>query len=413
MAAGREVFVARQPILDRRRRIVGYELLYRNSSQATCAEIQDVEQAALQTLLGVFVDVGSEALLGSRLGFLNVPVKLLCNDAIEALPRRQTVLEILESVPGDAQVRERCLELRRRGFTLALDDFEPNDPRESLLSAVDYVKVDVLEVDARKLRSWVPRLRRSGPRLLAEKVESSEDFERCQRLGFELFQGFFFARPETVSGKNLDPAHSVILEILGKLRSGADLGNIEGAFKQHAALGVNLLRLVNSVALARGQEIATVRQALVLLGGRQLERWLMLLLFAGSDPNGVSSPLLRTAATRGRVMELICMSAGNAEGKEESDRAFLIGMLSLLDALLGAPLGDLLSRLHVDDGIRAALLEGAGQAGVLLDLAVHLERGGFAAVESLLQDLAVDPGTLLRAQLDAHIWVDALETNQA
>jgi c-di-GMP-related signal transduction protein len=413
MTAGREVFVARQPILDRRRRIVGYELLYRNSRQATRAEIQDSQHAALQTLLGVFVDVGSEALLGSRLGFLNVPVKLLCSDAIEALPRHQTVIEILESVPGDAQVLGRCRELRRRGFTLALDDFEPDDPRESLLSAVDYVKVDVLAVGARTLRSWIPRLRRHGPRLLAEKVESSEDYERCQRLGFELFQGFFFARPETLSGTNLDPAHTVILEILGQLRSGTDLGKIERAFKQHAALGVNLLRLVNSVALARGQEIATVRQALVLLGERQLERWLVLLLFAGSDPNGVSSPLLRTAATRGRVMELICMSADNAEGKEESDRAFLIGMLSLLDALLGAPLGDLLSRLHVDEGIRSALLERAGQAGALLDLAEHLERGDFVAVESLLEELAVDSPRLLQAQLDAHLWIDALESTQA
>jgi EAL and modified HD-GYP domain-containing signal transduction protein len=413
MTAGREVFVARQPILDRHRRIVGYELLYRNSRQATHAEIQDSEQAALQTLLGLFVDLGSEALLGSRLGFLNVPVKLLCSDAIEALPRHQSVIEILESVPGDAQVLERCRELRRRGFTLALDDFEPDDPRESLLSAVDYVKVDVLDVGARTLRSWIPRLRRQGPRLLAEKVESSEDFERCQRLGFELFQGFFFARPETLSGTSLDPGHNVILEILGQLRSGTDLGKIERAFKQHAALGVNLLRLVNSVALSRGQEIATVRQALVLLGERQLERWLVLLLFAGSDPNGVSSPLLRAAAMRGRVMELICMSANNAAGKEESDRAFLIGMLSLLDALLGAPLGDLLSRLHVDDGIRTALLERAGQAGALLDLAEHLERGDFAAVESLLEELAVDSPRLLQAQLDAHLWIDALESTQA
>lgn len=242
-------------------------------------------------------------------------------------------------------------------------------------------------------------------------METREQYRACRELGFDLFQGFHFARPVTVSGNAVDPARAALLELLRRLRQGAELDRLEELLKQHASLGLNLLRLVNSVGMARSQRISTVRQSLVLIGRRRLERWLVMLLFAGSDPAGAASPLLQVAAMRGRLMELLAGRGG--EGRDVGERAFLAGMLSLVDAVLGLSKLEVMDQLHVDEGIRLAVLERREALGRLLALAEAVERADFARVEEPLRELALDPGDLFQAGLDAAAWVGRLEAGAA
>lgn len=408
-SAARRIYVARQPILDVRQRVGAYELLYRSSELAERADIRDFRSACLRTLLGVFVDLGTDAIVGGRRAFVNVAPEVLRTDLVEALPKERVALEILETEDADRALRARCRELRKLGFPLALDDYVPGDPRESLLSEVDYVKVDVLRTHPRSLRTLAHTLRRHRVSLIAEKVETAEQFRACQRAGFDLFQGFYFARPATLSGSSIDPARTAILELLAQLCAEADLDRVEETLKHHVTLGLNLLRLVNSVALTRAEKIATVRQAVMLIGERQLRRWLTMLLYAGGDPRGVASPLLELAALRARLMELLAtrLASGDAANLAPSDpdRAFLAGMVSLVDALLDTPLEKVLEQIRLEDDIRGAVLEHRGPIGGLLELAERLERGDFAFASAWLSRHDLAPEHLLEAETEAYRWV--------
>jgi EAL and modified HD-GYP domain-containing signal transduction protein len=403
-----EIFIGRQPILDRRESLFAYELLFRGSAGADVADFGRHKTAASRVIVDTFGSLGAEAVLGPHFGFLNVTREILLSDVVEALPRDKVVLELLETIPSNSNIQARCRQLRKAGFKLALDDFEMDDPRLPLVDEVHFVKVDVMAVEAKVLPWLVRSLRRSSVKLLAEKVEDREQFGFCQRLGFDYFQGFYFARPLTLAGRRLDPSRGVLLQIFDKLGRDADVEDLADTFKLHPNLGVNLLRLVNSAALATRHKISSVPAALAFLGRRQLRRWIMLLLFAGSTSHGLTSPLLQMAAIRGRIMEFLVDRQGGAADREFSDQAFIVGMLSLMDALLGTPVDALARQLNLDDRIREALIERKGRLGELLALAEHLEQGDLSGTEALLRSQQLSERDIARAQLDAFQWVDRL-----
>lgn len=403
-----EIFIGRQPILDRRESLFAYELLFRASAAAQVADIGRVKTAASRVIVDTFGSLGVDAVLGSHFGFLNVTREILLSDVVEALPRDRVVLELLESIPFNDNIRARCRQLRAAGFKLALDDFEMNDPRMPLVEEVHFVKIDVMAVEAKALPWLVRRLRRSPVKLLAEKVEDHEQFDFCQRLGFEYFQGFYFARPFTLAGRRLDPSRGVLLQIFDKLGRDAEVDDLADTFKLHPNLGVNLLRLVNSAALATRHKIGSVPAALAFLGRRQLRRWIMLLLFAGSASHGLASPLLQMAAIRGRIMEFLVERQGGRAERELADQAFIVGMLSLMEALLGTPVDALARQLNLEDRIREALLDRKGRLGELLELAERLEQDRVVDTEPLLRSQGLSERDLAQAQLDAFAWVDRL-----
>lgn len=410
------LLIARQPIFDLRQRIAGYELLYRSSFDSERAMVTNPQRASLQTLLGLFVSIGMDRILGSQRGFVNIPVELIRDPLLEAIPKERLVLEILESGRIDTATLLRCRELHELGYCLALDDYVPDDPREVLLPTVDYVKVDLRQTPRPRLGPLLHSLRRHPVRLVAEKVETREELERSRRLGFDLFQGFYFARPAILSGVSLDSTRTAIVSLLRLLREEEDLNPIETAFKQHGGLAVNLLRLVNSVALARAERIGTLRQALVLLGRQQLERWLLMLLFAGGEPHGRSNLLLQTAAMRGRLMEKVALRLlerqHEPDGDGVGDRAFVVGLLSLVDVLLEMPLEHALEQLGVEEDLRRALLEQEGPLGLLLLLAVDLERGELRSAAARAESLGLGPGELVDLQCDVFDWVRRVERSQ-
>jgi EAL and modified HD-GYP domain-containing signal transduction protein len=404
-----QIFIGRQPILDRYEHIVAYELLYRDSAESETAVFSDHRCAASRIMANTFATMGADAILGPYSGFINVDRATLVAGLAEVLPRERVTLELLEDIEPDAEVRDACRRLVDKGFCLALDDFVEGDPREALLELVSFVKVDVIAVPDRRLPQLVRRLRDLPVTLLAEKVETREEYDRCRGLGFECFQGFYFARPVVISGTGLDPARSMLLRLLQQIRDQADTEVLCETIKRHASLGLNVLRLVNSTAVARSQKVSTVRDAVVLMGRGHLERWLNLLLFAGEDPTGLSSPLLQTAAKRGRLMELLLRKSQWRDAPAiAEDRAFLVGMTSLLDALLGRPLPEIVRELNLDDEIRVAVLERGGPLGRLLQLAERLDELDFSAVAELVSDAGISPGQMTRAELEAFQWVQEL-----
>lgn len=405
-----QVFIGRQPILDRHQRITAYELLFRHSAQASHAVFGDHLTAATRVIVNTFTSIGAGAVLGRVAGFINVNRELLDSESVEALPPERVVLEILENVQVDDDLVARCRELRDRGYHLALDDYEWQDPREPLVDLVDYVKVDILSVSDLHLPRLVRALQRRRVRLVAEKVEEPEEFETCRKLGFDLFQGFYFARPTVVTGRPVDPARTVILHLLQQLSADAEVDELSTSFKQNAELGLNLLRLVNSAAMGRRHKVATVAEAVAYLGRRQLRRWLTLLLFAGTDRQG-GGALLETAAMRGRLMELLLEARGNA-GRDLQDRAFLVGMLSLVDALLGVPKEVLLGDLNLEDSIYDAIVEGKGELGALLELVGRVEAMETRTLPTLLEREGLTVEQLQKAQLDAYAWIHALDEEE-
>ncbi|MEN9478414.1 MAG: hypothetical protein RLZZ300_2555, partial [Pseudomonadota bacterium] len=246
-AAADQLFLGRQPILDREQRLHAYELLFRSGSR-NFAEVTDGVQATATVIANAFSELGIEAALGSHRGFINVDEAFLFSDMLELLPRHAVVLEILETVPPTPAVVERCAALKAAGFTLALDDVIQLEPEfADLLALVEIVKVDIQPLSRVQLMQLVMKLKPLGKQLLAEKVDSREQMEQCQKLGFSLFQGYYFAKPTIIAGKKLDHSQLSLMKLMGLLLSDADTAELEAALKPEPGLSINLLRMTNSV----------------------------------------------------------------------------------------------------------------------------------------------------------------------
>ncbi len=397
------VFLGRQPIVDRRERVVAYELLYRAGVDSQTADFSDQDKAAAQVVADTFMRLGPDAVLGEALGFFNVTGALLRSDMVQVLPCDRVVVEVLETVRPDGENLLALERLRKQGFRLALDDYVPDDEREELLDLADWVKVDLLATDPKALRGLVRKLRNTRAKLLAEKVSDRTSFERCRKLGFDYFQGFYFARPEVLSGRSLNPGAAALLDLMGRLQAEASTAEVVQALKPHPDLSVGLLRVANSAALAPAQRLARLEDALVYLGRQQLLRWVAVLLFSHDRPGGQRDPLLITAAKRGRLLELV--AALLDRNPAWTDRAFLVGILASVEALLGRPLAELVEELRLDTETTAALLRHEGRLGRLLQTALAFERGDFAAVERELADLGLQAADFQAAENAAFEWV--------
>ncbi len=405
----KNVFLGRQPILDRNQSIVGYELLFRSADtlHANVADYSHVDSFVISNVLSNF---GIHEVLGNHVGFINVTAELLMSDLLEILPAEKTVIEILESVKVTDAMLQKCRELKERGFTLALDDNLYHPDYEPLYEIVDIVKIDVLQIPSDALREMVEILGNRGLTLLAEKVETIEQYHFCLELGFDLFQGYYFARPAVLNKRKIDVSGVALLKLLELVCRDAEIAEIEEAFKHNPNLTYNLLRLVNSVVIGMKEKIRTLRHALVVLGMQQLKRWIQLALFASDKTGAVGNPLLETAATRGRLMEnLVGKWKYEFQGRDYSDSAFMTGVLSLVDVLLGTPMQEILNQLNLDEEVRQAILERKGPLGSLLLLTEKLESMDFAEVALLLERYQCNLDVLVDAQLEAIDWTNCLD----
>lgn len=408
--AADQLFLGRQPILDRAQRLYAYELLFRNG-QHNAADVTDGVQATATVIANAFSELGVEAALGNCRGFINIDEAFLFSDLIELLPKHAVVLEILETVPPTSAVVERCKALKEAGFTLALDDVIQLAPEfAELLSLVEIVKVDIQPLSRIELMQLVIKLKPMGKLLLAEKVDSREQMEQCLKFGFSLFQGYYFAKPTVIAGKKLDHSQMSLMKLMGLLLSDADTGEVEEALKPEPGLTVNLLRMTNSVGAGSGETITSLRHAITVLGRRQLQRWLQLLVFSSGNQPGSSNPLLLMAATRGRLMELLAEEI-NSGNNAFADHAFIVGIMSLMPALIGLPIEEIIAPLSLAGEIREALLAEHGEStlALLLQLTAACETGNLSILSDNLQKLpGISIKGLNRAQTQALLWTNGL-----
>lgn len=397
-------YLGRQPILNRDQEIVGYELLFRSAGR-DFAEFGSYSQASASVITTALSTFGIQEVLGGKFGFINVHLGLLLSEMLELLPVEQSVLELLEIIQIDEQVVERCRELKQLGFQLALDDHEYSPDYVDIYDVVDIVKIDILTIDPGHLPKMIELLRRWPVRILAEKVETVEQFDACFGMGIDLFQGYFFERPVVLNKKKIDTSGLAMLKLLQQLTKDASIDEIEQTFKANPSLSYNLLRLVNSVGIGSREKIKTLRHAITMLGTSHIRRWIQLSLFAGADARGINNPLLEMAAVRGRLMEiLVIQKERERDLGEQSDEAFMIGILSLLDVLFETPMREIIDSLNLTDEVSVALLSREGMLGRLLYLAERLEVTDFDAVTPLLEECDITLDQLLTAQLEAFNW---------
>jgi EAL and modified HD-GYP domain-containing signal transduction protein len=405
-----ELFLGRQPILDRDQNLAAFELLFR-AGHFNGAQIEDDVFASATVINHAFSEMGMEAVLGKHRGFINLSAPLIMSDVIELLPRNKVVLEILETVRVTDALTQRCKTLKQLGFTLALDDYTGHEEAfKPLLDVVDIVKVDVQHLDDAALQRTTAGLKKLPVRLLAEKLDTRAQVERCVELGYELFQGYYFARPSIITGKRLTRSETALMRLLGLLLSEADTPRIEQVFEHNPDLASNLIRLVNSAAIAGRLRIHTLHQAIAVLGREQLLRWLHVLLFTLSSAPAAEfpSPLLLLAATRGRMMELIARAL-RPQDNAFHDRAFVAGILSLVNALLGMPMSDILGAMPVHTEVRSTLVARTGHLGAMLSLVEALEEAELKGIERALDRVpGLAHGQVMGMQIEAMRWANSI-----
>jgi EAL and modified HD-GYP domain-containing signal transduction protein len=339
---------------------------------------------------------------------------LLFSELIDALPPHTVVLEILDTVAQTPEVVERCEQLRQAGYILAtyvrpesLDlDGKP------LLKIVEIIKVDISRVEPERLKQLVPDLSPLRKTLLAEKVENDTQMNLCHELGFDLFQGYFFARPTVIEGKRLKTSDMALLRLLGLISQDADTAEIEAVFKREPVLTINLLRLTNSAGSGLSTKITSLRHAITLLGRRQLLRWLQLLLYSGASSSAATvNPLLQLAATRGRLMELLVDHTSEVKkyGRDLVDQAFMVGILSLMPMMLGAEASEILSQLPLATPVHNALNGRTGVLGDLITLVEALEEEASDKAATVLQRLPdIDAANANSCLMKALSWANNL-----
>jgi c-di-GMP phosphodiesterase len=401
-----QVHIGRQPILNRVKKIFGYELLFRKGD-LNQADVTDNMRATASVLVNTLNNIGTSRLIGDKIGFINVDDTVLESSIIDLLPANKTVLELLETVEIDDRVVELCSKARKKGFQLALDDVvDHNGGIERVLNISSIVKIDLIGCDREKLPGLVETLKKYKVKLLAEKVETQEEFEKCRELGFDYFQGYFFAKPSVISARKISPAQIVLLELSRFLAREEEFYVIEELFRKNPELHIKLLQFMNSAAFYTVNKINSIGQAISMLGYRNLQKWVTLLLFADEGYDTRSAPLFERAVIRGRIMEL--MANRIARDAKAADMAFITGVLSLIDALLQVPLENVLKDFNLSDEIERALLNRDGVLGQMLGAIENLEQENYDEVSRLLEGVNITPSELYAIESNAIIEYESM-----
>ncbi len=375
-----EVFVARQPIFNRNLQVAGYELLFRDG-EASHALVADPEGATASVVLNSFTEIGLERLVGPKPAWVNVSREFVLSGLAGTLPPSVVGLEILEDELLDERFVHALIELKRQGYRLALDDFEYTVSAERLLGLVDVVKLDLLAMGRDRMSRELARLQPYGVTLLAEKVETHDDHVWCVEKGCDLFQGFFFCQPELVHNRGIVANRASVLDVVASLQDPTvQLGKLERKISRDVALSFRLLRYINSAFFGLRFEVSSIGQALALLGVENLRRWATLTVLASID--GKPPELTVTALVRARFCEL----AGEQLPGPRPGELFTLGLFSVIDALMDAPIDDVVALVPFPADMREALVSRTGDKGSLLACVIALETGDFDRAQKLVRD---------------------------
>jgi c-di-GMP-related signal transduction protein len=390
LAAPGQRFVARQPILDRSQKIIGYELLFRNGIEDYFHA--DPELAARSTLDSSLL-FGLNTLCHHSRAFINCTREVLLKDLVTLLPPSQTVVEILETVEPEDRVVAACKRLKEAGYVIVLDDFAPDDPRIALHDFADFIKVDMRATRPEERVGMLRRFASTKCKMLAEKLETPHEFYEAKKIGFSYFQGYFFCKPELVIGREV-PAnrlhHLRLLEMVSHPE--IDAHELEKLLKQEASICYRLLRYLNSPVFGFSLEIKSVRHAMAILGEREMRRWIRLVVTVGAAEQ-CCSELVLMGLTRARFCELLSVRL------RSTNDLFLMGLLSIMDAILEVDMTTLLEQIPVDRETKAALLGRPSPLRPVFQLMLAQESGEWEKSNEIAKQL-----TLTDAEVGDSCW---------
>lgn len=362
--------LGRQPIIQKDGKIYGYELLYRCEKTKT-ANFSDENHATSNVLINTLNNFGLEKIAGKKgKAFINVGKKMFMDPIIEAIPPDRFVIEILESVEVDDELIGRAKELHSAGYTLAIDDLNLDDALirnfEPLFDYAKILKFDLMQLDMDALQGQLKRFKYYDFELLAEKVETKQEFDACKDLGFKYFQGYFFAKPDLVEGSKLDPAKAVVINVVNMLNTDADIHSIEKEFLRSPELSMNLLKYLNSASIFTSEKVSSISHAVNLIGRLKLAKWLAFYLYINEEGDVFNEAQKQSALFRAKFMsELAAVLKGNEMYQE---KAYLVGMVSMMDALLNTSFEEIFQEISLESDIKEALLKGDNKLGKMLFL---------------------------------------------
>ena len=395
--------VARQPIFDREQNVVGYELLFRHGLENAFSG--DCEEASRATLDQSLI-LGFDVLCDGRRAFVNCTRNTLIKRLVTLLPASSTVVEILETVPADPDVVTACRALKDAGYMIALDDYIAGDPRESLTGLADIIKVEMHQTTEGQRAEMIRRFGRGRCRMLAEKIETQSEFMRARDQGFAYFQGYFFRHPEMLNTRDIPANRLNYLRMLQEVsRPDLDLFALEKLIKAESTICYRLLRYLNSAMFGFRNEIHSIRHALSILGERDLRRWVRLVAAVGAGQDKASDLMLSTLV-RGRFGELLAPRVAHGE----SD-LFLLGLLSLIDAMLEIPMTKALELIPLDQATKAVLLGQPSPLRPIFRLMLGHESGEWEAAAMLSQSLRLDPEEVGAWYWQAQQWARELSAD--
>jgi EAL and modified HD-GYP domain-containing signal transduction protein len=394
-------YAARQPILDIDKNLFAYELLFRDSIINVFPDI-DGDEATTKIIEASNFNLGISEFTGNKPAFINFTLETLIRGYAETLTPEEVVVEILETVKPGKKLLSICKDLHAKGYTIALDDYMHQPVWQHFYPFIQIIKVDwqINTLDTIKI---VKAAIKDFPhiKLLAEKVETYEEYNQALALGFELFQGFFFAKPEMIKTKSLSPSQIAMAELLYETsQKELDLASITSVFERDVALSYKLLRYSNSAIFKRHTDISTIKQALVILGSAELIRFLGLMFAASINPDKPSE-LINEAMTRAKFCDLM---ACEIKSPLDSSIAFLTGLLSLIDAIVDEDLAKILTKLPLAQQIKDTLLTRKGDMGTLIILLEFIERAEWSKTNVVMAKLGLNKTNVLKSYNQAIAW---------
>ncbi|SFD32963.1 EAL and HDOD domain-containing protein [Pseudoalteromonas denitrificans] len=402
-----KVYTARQAIFNRKKHVVAYELLFRDGLSNAFPNIES-NQATAKLLLDSQFNQGIKVITSGKKALINFPEKALLDLLPSLLPPDQVIIEILEDVRPTEQVYEACKTLFHKGYKLALDDFVYSKPWLPFIKICRLIKIDIMETPLDTVAPLIEKLKQyKSLKLLAEKVETNDEFLQAKAMGFDYYQGYFFCKPEIIEQKDVDNSQAAILALYNEvLRKNMNYEKLASHFEHDTALSYKLLRFINSGLFSVKEEIGSLRQALVYLGEERVKKFVCMIItahLAQSKP----SELTELSIVRARFCELIAIKVSPGM----SNNAFILGLFSLIDAILDKPMEDILLTLPISDNIKDALL---GKNNILLNILEvekAYEKASWWAMKKACEKLNLDEDSLAKYYTESISWANSYKTS--
>lgn len=404
MTTSQHSIIGRQPVVNDQQQIIGYEFFFRNETDGSNTPFEEDIQTCARILNTTMDEMHESWLLGQQLAFINVDHVMLNSVFLELMPAEKTVLEVVHHLQVTPEILARCQELKQFKFRIALDNPQHYPHLEALLPYADFIKIDMRNVDIAQAKQWLKKYQHDQCSLIAEKVEENNQFQDLLDAGYHQFQGYFYAKPENISSKVINPSFDGVLHLLNLVSQEAENKDIENGFKRDTTLSYKLLRYINSVGFGLSCEVQSIGHALTILGRNQLYRWLTLLMVTAGN-NSSSPALMKTSITRGRLTELLGEPFFE---KRDRDNLFVVGVFSLLDVMLKVPMENILEKLQLPETIVDALVERQGIFGPFLKLTEACEDANNEEILEMAAMLQLKPEKVNQCHMEALAWTEAL-----